>query len=354
MNEISSSTTTPLAGQLNPAQVQQALALIGPARRIALLAHEHPDGDCLGSALGFAHILRQLGKICTPACPDPVPHSFTFLPGQETLQTTLGDEDFDLVIALDAGELSRYGKLYERHRSFLDHATILNIDHHITSLGCGQVNIIEPQAASTTELIVLFQQQAGLPLNKDAAICLLTGLITDTGSFQYPSTTPRTMEVGAVLLAAGAVAENIVKPIFRTRPLAQIRFNAAAINNIQMSADGRIMWSYATDETLAAAGATPDLDDNIAGMLRDIEGVQVAAFFKSYGDPLVTRVSLRSNTPYDVAAVCMRLGGGGHARAAGVTINKPMKEAMPLVLAEIEREVHATDGHERVQITGEA
>ncbi len=352
MNETSRPTIIPLAEQLNPLKVQQAMALIEHAQYIALLAHEHPDGDCLGSALGFAHILRQLGKTCVPACADPVPQSFSFLPGQETLQTTLGDEKFDLVIALDAGELTRYGALYERHRSFLDQATILNIDHHVSSSGCGQVNIIDPTAASTTELIVLFQQQAKLPLNKDAAICLLTGLITDTGSFQYPSTTSRTMEVGAILLDAGAIAETIVKPIFRTRPLAQMRFNAAAINNIQMSADGRIMWSYATEETLAVAGATPDLDDNIAGILRDIAGVQVAAFFKSYGDPSVTRISLRSNTPYDVAAVCIRLGGGGHARAAGATIHKPMAEAIPLALAEIEREVDKSDG--RIQATSDS
>ncbi len=345
MNETFRSSVPLLAEQLNPVQVQQAMALIESAKSIVLLAHEHPDGDCLGSALGFAQILRRLGKTCVPACPDPVPQAFSFLPGQETLQTTLGDEKFDLVIALDAGELSRYGALYERHRGFLDHASILNIDHHISSTGCGQVNIIEPDAASTTELIVLFQQQAGLPLNTDAAVCLLTGLITDTGSFQYPSTTPRTMEVGALLLEAGAIAESIVKPIFRTRPLSHVRFNAAAINNIQMSADGRIMWSYATDETLAAVGATPDLDDNIAGMLRDIEGVQVGAFFKSYGDPTVTRVSLRSNTPYDVAAICTRLGGGGHARAAGTTIHKSLTEVIPLVIAEIEREVQETDRH---------
>ena len=343
MNESFSPGTSSLAKQLSPTQVQQAMILIERAQRIALLAHEHPDGDCLGAILGFAHILRQLGKTCVPACADPAPHSFSFLPGVEALQNTLGDEKFDLVIALDAGELSRYGALYEQHKAFLDQATLLNIDHHISSIGCGQVNIIEPGAASTTELIVLFQQQVGLTLTKDAAICLLTGLITDTGSFQYPSTTARTMMVGAILIEAGASPEQIVKPIFRTQPLAQMRFTAAAINNIQTSADGRLIWSFATDETLVATGASDDMDTNASGMLRDIEGVEVAAFFKNYGNPAITRVSLRSNEPYNVAAVCMRLGGGGHPRAAGATIALPLKEAMPLVIAEIEREMHETD-----------
>jgi phosphoesterase RecJ-like protein len=332
------SQTPLLSPLLDATLVQQAMSLIEPAQRIVLLAHEHPDGDCLGSALGLAHILRLLGKTCVAACADAAPQAFHFIPGVEALQHTLA-EHFDLVIALDAGELTRYGSLYEQNSTFLNSATILNIDHHISSQGCGQVNIIDPTAAATTELIVLLQQQAGLPLNGDAAVCLLTGLITDTGSFQYPSTTARTMEAGAILIRAGAVAEDIVKPIFRARPLAEARFQAAAINNAQTSPDGRLIWSYATAETLASTGATPDMNDNFSGTLRDIAGVQIAAFFRSFANPNETRVSLRSNTPYDVARICMRLGGGGHPRAAGATVHLPLHDAIALVVAEMEREL---------------
>lgn len=328
-----------LAQQLEPLLVEQATALIEPAQRIALMAHEHPDGDCLGSALGLAHILGQLGKTCVPVCVDAPSATWNFLPGIDTLQTSLGDENFDLVIALDAGELSRYGALAEQHQAFLERVPILNIDHHISSHGCGRVNIIEPSTAATAELLVLFQQQARLPLNKDAAICLLTGLITDTASFQYPSTTARTMEAGAVLLKAGAVAETIVKPIFRTRPLAQARFQAAIIDNAQTACDGQIIWSYATGETLVRTGAEASMDDNFSGMLRDIEGVKIAAFFKSYDDAGVTRLSLRSEAPYNAAAICMRYGGGGHPRAAGATLQMPMAEAMQIVLKDLEVEL---------------
>ncbi len=342
MNITTSNSSTSLEQQIDPLLVRQAMALIEPAQRIALLAHEHPDGDCLGSILGFAHILEQIGKTCVPACADPAPKSFTFLPGIENLQQSLGEEgkeQFDLVIALDAGELSRYGTLYERHRAFLDSATILNIDHHVSSQGCGCVNIIDPIAASTTELLVLFQQQAHLPLTKDAAQCLLTGLITDTSSFQFTSTTPRTMEVGAVLLRAGAVAETIVGPIYRSKSLAYVRFQAAVVANIQTTCNGRLVWSYATDETLSAAEATAEMDDNFSGYLRDIEGVQIAAFFKSYGEPGITRLSLRCAEPYNAAAICLRFGGGGHARAAGATIYKPLAEARSMVVEELKREM---------------
>ena len=335
----SSSQTPLLSPLLDATLVQQAMSLIEPAQHIALLAHEHPDGDCLGSALGFAHILRQMGKTCVAACADAAPQAFHFMPGIEALQNILTDERFDLVIALDAGELTRYGSLYKQHTTLLNSATILNIDHHVSSQGCGQVNIIDPTAASTTELIVLLQQQVGLPLNRDAAVCLLTGLITDTGSFQYTSTTARTMEAGAILMRAGAVAEDIVKPIFRTRPLAEARFQAVAINNAQTSPDGRLIWSYATAETLASTGATPDMNDNFSGTLRDIAGVEIAAFFRSFDNPNETRVSMRSNTPYDVAKICMRLGGGGHPRAAGATVHLPLHDAITLVVREMEREL---------------
>jgi len=335
-----SEDTASLNSQIDPALVEQAMALIKPAQRIALLAHESPDGDCIGSALGLAHILRQLGKECIPACADAAPQNLAFLPGIETLQQTLGGEAFDLVIALDTGELRRFGRLYEDHKSFLDNATILNIDHHISSEGCGQVNIIDTTAAATAELLVLFQLQAGLPLSKAAALCLLTGVITDTSSFQFTNTTPRTFEVAALLLRAGAIPETIVQPIYRTRPLAQVRFQAMILASAQTSCGGRLIWSQATGTTLSAAGATPEMDDNTSGLLRDIEGVQVAAFFKSYNDPNITRLSLRCAAPYNAAEFCQRVSnglGGGHARAAGATFHLPIEETTALVVAELEK-----------------
>ena len=236
--------------------------------------------------------------------------------------------------------MRRFGQLYEDHKSFLVNALILNIDHHISSEGCGQVNIIDSTAAATAELIVLFQQQAGLPLNKDAALCLLTGVITDTSSFQFTNTTPRTFEVAAALLRAGAKPETVVQPIYRTRPLAQVRFQAMILASAQTSCEGRLIWSQATGATLAAAGATPEMDDNTSGLLRDIEGVQVAAFFKSYDTPNITRLSLRCAAPYNAAEICKRVSngeGGGHARAAGATLHVPIEEATNLVVAELER-----------------
>lgn len=328
--------------QLDPRLVQAALALIEPAQRILLIAHERPDGDCIGSALGLMHMLEALGKTCVPACADRPPRNLSFLPGIERVQQTLGTAAFDLVIALDAGEFRRFGKLYEENAQFFDSAAVLNLDHHITSEGCGQVNIIDPTSSATAELLVLFQQQAHLPLNYNAALCLLTGIITDTSSFQFTNTTPRTLETAALLLRAGAIPETVVQPIYRARPLAQARFQSLVFASAQTACEGRLIWSSADEKTLAAAGAIPEMDDNTSGLLRDIDGVQVAAFFKSYGEPEVTRLSLRCAAPYNAGEICQRLShgeGGGHPRAAGATFHMPLSEATTYVVEELKKEM---------------
>ncbi|HEV2579364.1 MAG TPA: bifunctional oligoribonuclease/PAP phosphatase NrnA [Ktedonobacteraceae bacterium] len=349
MSEEAPSGACGLDAQLDQRLVQAALALIEPARHILLIAHEHPDGDCIGSALGLARILELAGKSCVPACADPAPGNLSFLPGIQALRQTLDDEEFDLVIALDAGEFYRFGALYETHRAFFDNALVLNLDHHISSEGCGQINIIDPGSAATAELLVLFQQQARLALDRDAALCLLTGLITDTNSFQFTNTTPRCLEVAALLLRAGAIPETVVQPIYRTKPLAQVRFQSMILASAQTACEGRLIWAQATGTTLAAAGATPDMDENTSGMLRDIEGVQVAAYFKSYGDPTITRLSLRCAKPYNAADICQRLSssigngqGGGHPRAAGATFHLPIAQTVEYVIAELMKEMQTT------------
>src|SRR5579859_7341518 len=316
--------------QLDPVLVQAALALIEPAQRVLLIAHERPDGDCIGSALALTHMLEMQRKTCVPACAHRPPRNLSFLPGIERVQQTLENADFDLVIGLDAGEVFRFSRLYEENRAFFDSATVLNFDHHATSDGCGQVNIVDPISSATTELLVLFQQQAHLPLNYDAALCLLTAIITDTSSYQFTNTTPRTLEASAVLLRAGAIPETVVQPIYRARPLAQARFQSLVFSSAQTACDGRLIWASADEHTLAAAGAIPEMDDNTSGLLRDIDGVQIAAFLKSYGEPGTTRLSLRCAAPYNAGQICQRISnglGGGHPRAAGATFHMPLDEA---------------------------
>lgn len=325
--------------RLDGEQVQAAWALMMNAGRIALLAHEHPDGDALGSALGLAHVLRGFGKTCVVACADPPPALYAFMPGVETVQTDLAGESFDLVIALDAGQLSRYGSLYERHRAFLDHARVVNIDHHVTSgPGCGQVNIIDVPSAATAEILTLMLMQLDIPLSREAAVCLLTGIVTDTRAFEFSATTPRTLEAAAHLMRAGAVPAEIVKPVYRVKSLPKVRLWGQVLSAVESALDGRLVWSFLTNAMLQQSGATADLDDGLPSYLIDIEGAQIAALFKEHpeGSP---RVSLRTVHPYDAAAMAAHFGGGGHVRAAGFTFQGTLAEARQEVLAYLKQQL---------------
>lgn len=315
-----------LMGQIAGKLSQQAWRMIENAHRILMLAHHNPDPDALGSALGLAHALRPLKKAWVVACADPAPEGFTFLPGREQVVTELPDEDFDLVIALDAGDLSRYGALYERHKAFFDHARILNIDHHASSSGCGVVNIIDPTAAATAELITLLLLDNGIEINQDAAECLLAGVITDTRSFEFDATTERTLAVGAYLVGCGAVPQTIVKPMYRMKPFAQVRLWGRVLQTAQTAADGRVIWATLRQRDMEASGATQDMDDGLPGYLLDVEGVEIAVLLRE-GDENTTRVSVRTSGPWDGSKMTMRFGGGGHMRAAGCTVHSPIEQA---------------------------
>ena len=321
-----------LAAGIADELAEAAWRLMMDARHILLIAHHNPDPDALGSALGLAFALEAYDKQCVVACADPVPANFTFLPGRERVVTELPDEDFDLVIALDAGELSRYGVLYERHKAFFDNARIVNIDHHATSTGCGVVNVIDPASAATAELLTLFLLNRGATISQDSAQCLLAGIITDTRSFEFDATTERTLTAGAYLVGCGAVPESIIKPMYRLKPYPKMKLWGRVLASVRREADGRVIWATLRQRDIAEAGATPDMDDGLPSYLLDTEGVEIAILLRE-GDDGKTRASIRTTGPWDASKLCAHYGGGGHMRASGCTIDAAIDQAEPQVIA---------------------
>ena len=321
-----------LAAGIDDAVAEAAWRLIMDARRILLLAHYNPDPDAVGSALGLADTLAPYGKECIVACADTVPENFTFLPGRERVVTELPDEDFDLVIALDAGELSRYGTIYQRHNVFFDGARILNIDHHATSTGCGIVNIIDVASAATAELLTVFLLNRGASISQDAAKCLLAGIITDTRSFEFDSTTERTLAAGAFLVSRGAEPEAIIKPMYRMKYFSQLKLWGRVLASTQREVGGRIIWATLRQRDLKETGATSDMDDGLPSYLLDTEGVEIAVLVRESADDK-TRVSIRTSGPWDASKISAHYGGGGHMRAAGCTLNTAIDQAEQDVIA---------------------
>jgi bifunctional oligoribonuclease and PAP phosphatase NrnA len=325
-----------LAAAIDAEQALDAWRLIEQARTILLLAHERPDPDALGSALGLAHTLTPLGKECVVACADPVPANYAFLPGYESVVSRLPHQHFDLVIALDAGELRRYGALYTRYQSFFDSAAILNLDHHITSVGCGQVTIIDPASAATAELLTLLLLNREIAINLDAAKCLLAGIITDTRSFEYDATTQRTLLAGSYLVGCGAVPEEIIKPFYRMKALAKARLWGIVLDrSLRSAADGAIVWACVRRDYFREAGASEDMDDGLASYLVDIDGVAFSVIFEEQ-DAATTKISIRTSAPHDAAAIAAAFGGGGHLRAAGAVLPLDIETAVERVIAKIE------------------
>ncbi len=309
--------------------------LIYGGRRVALLAHHNPDPDALGSGLGLLYALRPLGKDCVVVCADQPPAQYAaFLPGLAGVATTLeGSAPFDLVVALDAGELERFGGVYERYRDLWGDAPVLNIDHHATSRGCGVVNIIDPSAAATAELLALWLAQEGIAIDRDAARCLLAGIITDTRSFEFDATTARTMLVGAYLMERGAVPLDIIKPMYRLRGLPAARLFGLATATLASDPGGRLVWAEITPAMWRAADLPVGAgDEGISNFLIDIEGAEVAVLFRQLG-PDQVRVSVRATAAVDSTRITTAFGGGGHPRASGCTLTMELARAKDALLA---------------------
>lgn len=327
------------AGITLPAAISAPLAtaarrLIDQAHRIVIFAHQHPDPDALGSGLGLAHCLHALGKQAIVASPDAPPVNYAeFLPGLASVVTTLSGPPFDLVIALDAGDLSRYGDLYPTHHDLLRDAPILNMDHHVTSSGCGVVNIIDTQAAATAELLTLWLAQEDIAIGPDAAQCLLAGIITDTRAFEFDATTARTLLVGAYLMERGATPISIIKPMYRLKSFTAAKLFGLAAATLERACDGRLTYAAITPAMWDAVGVPVGTqDDGIPSFLIDVEGAEIAIFFRQVA-PAVVRLSIRTTNRFDATQITAHFGGGGHPRAAGCTINADLASAQQAALA---------------------
>jgi phosphoesterase RecJ-like protein len=265
---------------------------------------------------------------------------YDFMPGIERFrQAPDPDLDYDLIVVADCGELARVGRVRDEHAELFGRLPILDIDHHGSNNGFGAVDWIDPGAAATCEMITLLLPRLGVPLDAlEGAIAtnLMAGVVIDTATFQHPNTTPRTLRVGAELVAAGAPLSYISRRLYRTKPNQQLRLFGLVLARMETSAEGGIVWSMLSSDDLSASGATPEMSEGLIDLLAQSATADVAILFKDQGSR--TRLSVRTRDGgVDAIELTGRFGGGGHARAAGATIEQPAQTAIPMVLAEAER-----------------
>ncbi|HET7266423.1 MAG TPA: DHHA1 domain-containing protein [bacterium] len=305
-------------------------------RRVLLLNHVSPDGDCLGSTLALARGLRARGQRAVVASSDGVPEMYRFLPGADQIVTELpAQESFDAAVFMECSTPDRAGVLAARA---VDVPLWVNIDHHVSNGGYGDLILYEPEAAAVGELVTPIVR-AIATIDGPTATCLLTALLTDTGSFRYASVTPRTLRIAAELVEAGASPADVYTQVYENRPAVALRLLGMALSRLELSADGRIAWTAVTQEMLRASGASMEESEGIVGALRAIGGVQVALLFKE--EPEGIKVSMRGRAGVRTNVVAEAFGGGGHAAAAGFTAAGPLQDAIRSTIEAVRRELAA-------------
>jgi phosphoesterase RecJ-like protein len=308
------------------ATLEKASQLICQAHQPLLVCHVAPDGDALGSLTGLAYALQQLDQAPIAACSDTIPSHLSYIPHVDTVVRSVRGP-FDLIVALDCSDLRRLGDVTELPQ--FGQRPLINIDHHVTNVGYGDVDLVDPAASSTAEVLLRLIDHLGVPLDETLATCLLVGVVTDTRGFRTDNVTPPTMETALRLMEAGASLPSVTRRGLDTRPTVGICLWGAALSHLR-SQDG-VIWTSIPVDMRRGVGYQGDGDAGLASFLVSAEEADVAVVFVEQGDGRVD-VGLRADPGFDVAQFALRFGGGGHALAAGFSIPGPLETAEERVL----------------------
>ena len=311
--------------------MDDAVQMLRDAQTVVLTSHIRPDGDAIGSTLGLMHVLRAQGKEVRILIDDEIPRIFSILPGVDQIERPIESQRYtaDLLVVCDV-ELGRTGASV----SAVDAVRLLNIDHHVTNDEKAEHLCLNPKAAATCEIVYDLVRILGIMPMLDAAVCLYTGMATDTGFFRFSNTTPHTMRAAADLLEIG-VKPNIVSTAMEMKSYDEVMAQVRAIRNLEMFFDGRVAAVFIDEERAREVTTTEGLLDE----LRVIEGTQIV-FFMKWLEKDTYRISMRSKGT-NVSRIAQKFDGGGHIRAAGCTIHAPFAEARTAILDAIGEELNA-------------
>jgi len=303
---------------VSDAELGRAATLVNGARQVALACHVNPDGDALGSMLGLFHVLRAAGRDVLASFPAPfvvAPH-YRELPGLDLLTKP---EDFpaepDVMVTFDCGSLDRLGSLQGPAKRARE---LVVIDHHVSNDRYGTVNVIEPDAAASGWVVHRLVDALGLPLDRDAAVCLYAAIVCDTGRFQYDTTTPEVFDMARRLTEFDVPVARLSRTLFEEHRFAYLRLLGEALANAELVREQRFVWTAVTQDMLQRHDVTMEEVEGLIDILRRTAEAEVTCVLKEEVDGSV-RVSLRSLGSVDVRRIAEAHGGGGHRYAAGFT-----------------------------------
>ncbi len=305
--------------------VKQALST---ASNVLVITHVSPDGDAISSLTATGLMLQQLGKQSTLVCDDGLPERFFFLPSSNQIKSQPEHAiEYQLIIALDAGDRERMGLAYANLSRPLP--PIINIDHHTTNTQYGDIDIVIPEANATVEILFHLSNSLGLTITPELATNLLTGLVTDTLSFRTAGVTASTLFTAATLVEAGANLYSVTSQGLDIKPMSTVLVWQKGLNNVQME-DG-VVWTSISNREREEAGHMGTSSFGLGNMLSEVDEAAMSAVLLETASGHVS-VGFRSRPPYNVSQIARSLGGGGHDLAAGCTVDGPLNEAEKLVI----------------------
>ncbi len=295
--------------------------------------HLNPDGDALGCALAMSFFLDNLNIRNEVVCHHLAPKNLQFLPGVNRVRLAPSQEKYDLGIVLDLDSMERLGNA---EPFFAGCSRLIVIDHHVPHEAPGDVRIVDTDSPATAVILTRLLIDLEATITPEMATCLLTGIVTDTGSFRFRNTTAEALSLSAGLLEHGGDIGTVAEEIFQRKTLASARLLGHALDNLQLDSSDRIAWSAVAFRDFEIAEARDEDTEGFVNELLSIETVQIAALLRE-AKPGRTRCSLRSRGGYDVAAVARVFGGGGHKNAAGCTFDCGPEEAVDMLVPEMRR-----------------
>lgn len=304
--------------------------LLNGVRSVAISGHIRPDGDCVGSVMAVCqYIKKNMPQVSVGVFLEEPSSVFKCIQGIEIVDSNMDTlHEYDVFIVLDCNSerLGRALEIFERAK------TKINIDHHVSNSGCGDVNIIVPDASSTCE--VVYELMDAGKIDEEIAKTLYIGMIHDTGVFKYSNTSPKTLRIAAELIAYGFDFTQIIDETFYEKTYEQTLVCGKAVSESVRFMDGRCIFSVVDKEMMELYGVGPKDLDGVINQLRIVKGVECAIFMYQTGN-MEYKVSMRSNGLVNVSDIASFFGGGGHVRAAGCTMRGTVHDVINNLSAQI-------------------
>jgi phosphoesterase RecJ-like protein len=310
------------------AEFHHALVALRRATSVVVCGHVRPDGDAVGSVLGMTLALREAGISAVPTlanAEDP-PSTYSFLPGFGLYVPADQLEAPDVFMAMDTPTSARLGLAEPLSKAA---ETLIVFDHHPGGDEYGAINVLDPAASATAELVWQFAAILGEP-SADVAECCYVGLVTDTGRFSYANTTAHSLRDAADMVDAGVIPADVAHHVYQSRSSASLAIESRALSRLTLANHGHVAYAWLTDADFAELDVLPEEAENLPDAIRVIGGIEAAVFLRQHATEV--RVNLRSKTGADVGSIAARFGGGGHRAASGFTFEGDIESLMPILL----------------------